>query len=532
MNDEMTESKDWWKHAIIYQIYPRSFMDSNGDGVGDLPGITEKLDHVAGLGVDGIWISPFFKSPMDDYGYDVSDYVDVDPLFGTLADFDALIEKAHGLGLKVIIDQVLSHSSNQHDWFKESASSRDNSKADWYVWADPKPDGSPPNNWLSNFGGVAWEWSRKRRQYYLHNFLTSQPDLNFHSEEMKEALLDTCRFWLDRGVDGFRLDVCNFIVHDPELRDNPPKDPADPRWKAGQPHSYQVHQHDISQPGALEFHRRLRSLTDEYGATMMVGEIGDDDPLQLMADYTSEPGPLHTCYSGALLYNYIRAEHIGPVIEEFYRRAPDGWPSWTFSNHDAMRSVTKFAGQRGGDEPPQGLASALNALLFALPGTIFFYQGEELGLPQAKVEGDVRRDPMGRDGARTPMVWDKPAINGGFSDGQPWLPVPHDHIARAVSEQQGIEGSVLEQTRALLAVRQKSTALRQGDWQFLDAAEDCVFLRRQNSHETVFVAVNLGPETRAMTNPSAIGEILIGDGVTVADDTITLDPYSFAYIAG
>ena len=266
----------WWRGAVIYQIYPRSFMDSNGDGVGDLPGITGKLDYVASLGVDGIWLSPFFTSPMADYGYDVSDYRDVDPLFGTLADFDALLAKAHGLGLKVIIDQVYSHTSEAHAWFRQSAASRDNPKADWYVWADAKPDGTPPNNWLSVFGGPAWTWGARRRQYYLHNFLTQQPDLNFHSAEVQQAILDVARFWLDRGVDGFRLDVANYYFHDAALTDNPPADYGKP---PGWTYAYQRHLHDKSQPQTLDFLRRLRAVTDAYPDRMMLGEIGDDDPL-------------------------------------------------------------------------------------------------------------------------------------------------------------------------------------------------------------------------------------------------------------
>lgn len=522
--------KDWWKEAVIYQIYPRSYSDANGDGVGDLPGITDKLDYIAGLGVDGIWISPFFTSPMNDYGYDVSDYTDVDPLFGTLADFDGLIEKAHELGLKVIIDQVLSHSSDEHAWFLESASSRDNPKADWYVWADAKPDGSPPNNWLSIFGGVGWEWSGLRQQYYLHNFLKSQPDLNFHCEEMKAALLETCRFWLERGVDGFRLDVCNFFVHDATLTDNPAKEESDSTRKSYSPYSQQLHIHDKTRPEALDFHRRLRALTDEYGSTMMVGEVGDDDPLQVMADYTSEPGPLHTCYSFALLDRHIRARHIGPTVEEFYTRAPDGWPSWTFSNHDVMRSVSRFAGLRPDEEPPEGLASALNALLFALPGTIFFYQGEELGLPEALVAGEAVRDPVGRDGCRTPMVWEADRVNAGFGTGEPWLPIPAAHVKRAVSQQVGIASSCLEETRALLGFRQKSGALTRGSFSFLEGPEDVVALERELEGERTLVVANLGGAAQKISLPRGKVSAEVSRGCAVLAGGVKLDAYGYGYL--
>ncbi|MEM9268958.1 MAG: alpha-amylase family glycosyl hydrolase, partial [Pseudomonadota bacterium] len=274
----LTPDPDWWRGAVIYQIYPRSFQDSNGDGIGDLRGIIDRLPYVASLGVDAIWISPFFTSPMEDFGYDVSDYRDVDPMFGTLGDFDALIERAHGLGLRVMIDLVLSHTSAQHPWFEESRQSRDNPKSDWYVWADPNLDGTPPNNWLSIFGGSAWAWDGTRRQYYLHNFLASQPDLNFHCEAVQDALLDVARFWLEQGVDGFRLDTINFYVHDKDLRSNPAL-PVEARNATiapdVNPYNYQDHLYDKNRPENLAFLRRLRAVMDDYPDTAAVGEVGD-----------------------------------------------------------------------------------------------------------------------------------------------------------------------------------------------------------------------------------------------------------------
>src|SRR5688572_4782440 len=297
---------DWWRGGVVYQIYPRSFRDSTGDGVGDLRGVIAKLDHVASLGADAIWPSPFFRSPMKDYGYDVSDYYDVDPLFGSLDDADALIKRAHELGLKVIIDQVWSHSSDQHAWFAESRASRDNPRADWYVWADAKPDGSPPNNWQAMFGGCAWTWDARRRQYYLHNFLPEQPDLNVRNAAVQDALLDVARFWLERGVDGLRLDVVNFLTHDAQLRDNPPIEHtrAPPR-----PHQFQRHLYDRTQPETLPFLSRLRALLDSYGA-IAVGEIEDEEPLKVQREYTDGPERLHTAYSFFLL----RARAMTPAL--------------------------------------------------------------------------------------------------------------------------------------------------------------------------------------------------------------------------
>lgn len=521
---------DWWKEAVIYQIYPRSFRDADGDGVGDLAGITEKLGHVASLGVDGIWISPFFTSPMRDYGYDVANYTDVDPLFGTLGDFDALMARAKELGLKVIIDQVMSHTSSDHPWFQASCRSRDNEKADWYVWADPKPDGSPPNNWLSIFGGCGWEWSAFRQQYYLHNFLSSQPDLNFHCAAVQDALLEASRFWLERGVDGLRLDVVNFFFHDAELRDNPPKAEDDPTRKSWSPYSMQDHVHDKSRPETLQFLRRLRALTDEYGSTMMVGEVGDDDPLKIMDEYTSEPGPLHTCYSFALLDPHIRPRHFRGVTEDFYQRSPGGWPSWTFSNHDVVRAVSRMSGTLPGEPVSDDFAVALNAALISLPGTIFFYQGEELGLAEAPIEPDQRRDPVGRDGCRTPMVWDGSKVNAGFGAGSPWLPIPKNHVEQAVAQQEKDPRSVLSRTRALLKWRQAQPALRRGRATFLDAPEDCLLILRETEAQKVLVAINLTNEVQFMPPEGAIGALLLGEKcATSPDEGLRLAPKGYGF---
>ncbi len=333
----------WWRGAVIYQIYPRSYLDANGDGVGDLPGIIQRLDHIAALGVDAIWISPFFKSPMADFGYDIADYRDVDPLFGSLDDFDRLLAKAHGLGLKVMIDQVLSHTSIEHAWFRESRQDRSNPKADWYVWADPREDGTPPNNWLSLFGGCAWQWEPRREQYYLHNFLVDQPDLNFHHPDVQQATLDNVRFWLDRGVDGFRLDAINFCFHDAQLRDNPAK-PAEKRFGRGfspdNPYAYQYHYYNNTQPENLPFLERLRALLDEYPGAVSLGEISSEDSLATTAEYTRD-GRLHMGYSFELLVDDYSAAYIRDTVSRLEAAMTEGWPCWAVSNHDVERAVSR-----------------------------------------------------------------------------------------------------------------------------------------------------------------------------------------------
>lgn len=454
---------DWWRGAVIYQVYPRSFLDTNGDGVGDLRGVLEKLDYVASLGVDGVWLSPFFCSPMRDFGYDVSDYRDVDPLFGSLGDFDAVLAGAHALKLKLIIDQVWSHTSNLHPWFVESAASRDNPRADWYVWADAKPDGTPPNNWQATFGGPSWTWNPRRRQYYLHDFLSEQPDLNYWNLEVQDAILDVARFWLDRGVDGFRLDVINHVFHDRELKDNPPFGHVVTPTTTTQ---FQHHLWDKSRPEALPFLGRLRALVDGYDARMMVGEVFDEAALERQREYTTPPDRLHTAYSFFLL----QAPEATPAVFEEALNAwtqAAGWPSWSLGNHDVERVATRLA--RSG-EPRH--VNVLMAVLLCLRGTIFLYQGEELGLPQAKVPFERLRDPFaiaaytgdaGRDGARTPMPWTAEGPSTGFSaSADTWLPVDPAHRPLAVDRQESDPLSTLSFVRRMIALRRGHKALRGG----------------------------------------------------------------------
>jgi alpha-glucosidase len=491
-------NSDWWVGASIYQIYPRSFQDSNNDGVGDLRGITMRLPYIASLGVDAIWISPFFKSPMHDFGYDISDYCDVDPRFGTLADFDALIAEAHRLGLKVLIDLVLSHTAAEHPWFVESRQDRTNAKADWYVWADAQADGSPPNNWLSIFGGSAWQWDTRRGQYYLRNFLSSQPDLNYHCPQVQDAVLDVVRFWLDRGCDGFRFDVVNFYFHDKQLRSNPPQ-PAG-RFAAAvprsNPYALQRHLYDKTQPENLVFLQRLRALLDSRPGITSIGEIGDDEQYATLARYTTG-GRLHMAYTFNLMERDCSARFIHGVLEEFLREAGEAWVCWALNNHDVTRVVTRWQALMG---PGPQVAPLLLALLGSLRGSICLYQGEELGLPEARVPFELLQDPYGksmwpaftgRDGCRTPMPWQSQHAHGGFSDASPWLPVPDEHRQVAVDLQEQMPDSVLARYRSFLRWRQQVPALRAGDMTLLPAHEQVVAFERRLGDERVLCVFNL-----------------------------------------
>ena len=526
--------REWWRDAVIYQIYPRSFQDSTGNGTGDLKGITRRLDHVASLGVDAIWLSPFFTSPDRDMGYDVSDYCDVSPLYGDLADFDALVARAHALGLKVIIDQVLSHTSDQHPWFSQSRTDTSNDKANWYVWADPLPDGSPPNNWLSIFGGSAWQFDPRRRQYYLHNFLTEQPDLNFHEPQVVEALLGVMRFWLDRGVDGFRLDTVNFYVHDAELRSNPALSP-DPF--PHNPYEAQDQIYSKTRPENREVLRRMRALTDQYDARMMVGEVGDSlHSIEIMADYTSGGDKLHMAYSFEFLGPDHSAAHFRSRITDFQTKAPDGWPCWSFSNHDVDRHVSRWT-------PPDGNTDAVAmqsiAMLAHFPGTLGIYQGEELGQTQTDILFEELQDTAniafwpdykGRDGCRTPMTWEAAAPNAGFSSATPWLPVKPPQAARAVDVQEARNTSVLHHYRAVLAHRKKTPALTRGTTAFLDLPEPVLGITRSLPDDQVTGLFNLSDKTQHLTfhgQASQTGEAQ----AKVDGSSITLPPHGFLTLA-
>ncbi|MCX7218667.1 MAG: alpha-amylase family glycosyl hydrolase [Burkholderiales bacterium] len=522
---EPAKSADWWREAVIYQVYPRSFLDTNGDGVGDLPGITAKLDYIAALGVDIVWISPFFTSPMRDFGYDVADYCDVDALFGNLADFDALLARAHALGLKIMIDQVLSHSSDQHPWFVESRQNRENPKADWYVWVDPQPDGTPPNNWLSLFGGSAWQWDSRRRQYYFHNFLTSMPDMNFHQPEVQQAHLDNMRFWLDRGVDGFRLDACIFNFHDQELRNNPPAAKQNTVSVAEcNPYGMQAHLYDNTRPENLTFFQNVRSLLNEYDA-VAIGEVGSDEALSVMAQYTADGDKLQMAYSFNLLTNEKSARHIRTQVEQFesYARqskVSGGGAAWSVGNHDVNRVMTRW----GGEEATPAFANVILAMQLSLKGTPCLYQGDELALTEADLPYEVLQDPVGltfwpeskgRDGCRTPMPWDASLKHAGFTEGKPWLPVPSEHAQSAVSLQEQAPLSSLHFARNIIAWRKTVAQLSAGDILFYDAPEPVLALRRDlPDMPAVLVVLNLGAEEIAFDFPESLAyDDLAGHGL-------------------
>ncbi len=498
---------DWWRGAVIYQIYPRSFQDSRGAGIGDLQGVIDRLDYIASLNVDAIWLAPFFTSPMKDFGYDVSDYRGVDPTFGTLDDFDRLVEAAHARGLRVTIDQVLSHSSDQHPWFAESRSSRDNPKADWYVWADARPDGSPPTNWQAIFGGSAWQWDTRRCQYYLHNFLVEQPDLNFRNPEVVEAILEEVRFWLERGVDGFRLDAVNFCTHGP-LKDNPPREKIVEGFigvRPDNPYAFQRHLYDKTQPENLAFLERLRTLLDEYPSTTTIGEVGDDDSLGVMSEYTQGGKRLHMCYSFNLLTDKATPADLLAPLTEMEARIGDGWPCWAVGNHDITRVATRW-------NVASDMAKLRLYLAFLLTqrGSICLYQGEELGLTEAELTFEQLVDPAGitfwpsykgRDGCRTPMPWVADALHGGFTTATPWLPVPEAHLALAVDRQERDPGSLLNAYRDFLLFRRNQPALVKGDIHYHPLQGDVICFERLHGDDRLLVALNFDNDPCTLSAP-------------------------------
>ena len=502
-NEDDGGARDWWRNAVIYQIYPRSFQDSNGSGTGDLRGITNRMDYIKGLGVDAIWISPFFRSPMKDFGYDISDYCAVDPLFGNLEDFDALLGEAHDCGIRVIIDQVLSHSSELHPWFLESREDRSNSKADWYVWADAKKDGSPPNNWLSVFGGVAWQWEPRRGQYYLHNFLQSQPDLNCHNPAVRRATLENLEFWLKRGVDGFRLDAVNFCMHDPQLRDNPPRSTLRNDFltgsQASSPYTMQDHIHDHTHPDNLLYLEEIRQLLDRYDAVAL-GEIGSQRSAEVIGEYTRGNNRLHMAYSFDLLGPDGSAGFIRQAIASLQAEARGGWCCLAMGNHDVERLASRWSGS----DPDPDSVKLYSILLGCLRGAICIYQGDELGLPQADVPYEQLRDPYGlsfwpvykgRDGCRTPMPWREDLPNAGFSSAEPWLPIDTRHFALAAIRQTSDPDSIYSCVREFLGFRKQQPALLHGDLEFLPVRNDAVLAcARSTDEQTLILCFNLDDE--------------------------------------
>jgi alpha-glucosidase len=533
---------NWWRGCVIYQVYPRSYQDTSGTGVGDLSGVTRRLEHIASLGVDGIWISPFFKSPMKDFGYDVADYCDIDPLFGTLDDFRRLLDKAHNLNLKILIDMVWSHTSDQHAWFKESRRDRTNPKKDWYVWADPKPDGTPPNNWLSYFGGPAWTWDSRREQYYLHHFLKEQPTLNLWDKEVEQAIFDTAKFWLDMGVDGFRLDVAHAYLYDLQLRSNPAKGADDP-WPTDVPSSNpmarQRRVHQMCVPENLTLIERIRAYVNQWPNRCLLGEAGGDDSEAVATSYVQTGKRFHMAYSFGLVGTDMTPTAITKAVIGVQSRIKDGWICWATSNHDFARPVTRL-------NPPPGLehdAAILNmALGLSLRGSYCVYQGEELGLPQAQLSFDELQDPydimlypehVGRDGCRTPMPWQHDAPHGGFSEAaKTWLPVKAPHLDLAVDVQDNDDGSILNAYRTFLKLRQSTPALKNGEFNWLVMPYPLIgFLRIDDDGHQYGCYFNPTTEFAApITVPLGQNELLFAQKCELHDQTLKLGPYGVAII--
>jgi oligo-1,6-glucosidase/alpha-glucosidase len=503
----------WWESGVIYQIYPRSFQDSNGDGIGDLEGIRRRLDYVAGLGVDAIWLSPIFPSPMADFGYDVADYCDVAAMFGDLAAFDALLAEVHRRGLKLLLDLVPNHSSTEHPWFIESRSSRDNAKRDWYFWRDPAPDGGPPNNWTSDMGGSAWEFDPKTRQYYLHAFLKEQADLNWRNPEVRAAMTDVLRFWFDRGIDGFRIDVLWHCIKAEDLRDNP----LNPAFTPEMGEKLKVLQHHSAhQPEIHEIAHAFRTLADDYGAKgqerLLVGEICL--PLdQLMTYYGNAETPgVHLPFNFQLLEAPWDAAALAKIIADYEAALPPGgWPNWVLGSHDAPR----IAGRLG-----EAQARVAAMLLLTLRGTPTLYQGDELGIGKVTIPPDRIRDPqdlrqpglgLGRDGARTPMPWND-SDHAGFSCVEPWLPLNDDWHTRNVAALQEDRNSMLNLYRRLLVLRRDHAALSVGDFALLPSDQDVLQYERIIDAERLMIVLNLGAQPRRIRIPA---------GVRIADPLIS-----------
>jgi alpha-glucosidase len=554
MRMEPLGTTPWWQTAVIYQIYPRSFQDSNGDGVGDLAGIMSRLDYVAELGIDAIWISPFYPSPMADFGYDVADYCNVDPLFGTLADFDALIKRVHELGLKLIMDFVPNHTSSQHAWFRESRSSKDNPKRNWYLWHDPAegmgpPENRPPNNWLSHFGGTAWSWDEETQQFYMHSFLPQQPDLNWRNPEVRKAMYNAMRFWLDRGVDGFRMDVLWLLIKDAQCRDNP----INPDWKPGTSSFGRfLPLYTANRPETHEIVGEMRSLLETYpGDRLLIGEIYL--PIEELVMYYGASAPegteeeTHDLTTAAITgprlkgaqlpFNFHliqtpwKAHSIACLIRDYEAALPPGaWPNWVLGNHDQMRLATRIG-------PDQARVAGM--LLLTLRGTPTTYYGDELGMQDGVIRPDEVQDPaeknqpgigMGRDPERTPMLWTN-AKNASFTAGKPWLPISTDYARYSVETESKDAGSVLSLYRNLLALRRKHPALHSGDVYGVkptdEGNQNVLAYRRTDGVERMQVLLNLTGEPQTVACPP--GRVLLsthsGHDSTEFSGSVTLGPH-------
>ncbi len=517
----------WWQRAVFYQIYPRSFMDSNGDGIGDIPGIIQKLDYLndgtpQSLGVDAIWFSPFFVSPQKDFGYDIADYCDIDPCYGTLEDFDHLVEECHKRGIRVMLDLVVNHTSDQHPWFLESRSSRDNPKRDWYIWRDGRGK-RPPNNWRSIFSGSAWQWDELTGQWYLHSFLSEQADLNWTNPQVQEAIHDVIRFWLDRGADGYRLDVAHAYCKDPEFRNNPPfwkRPPLDKQRlrdkvffekaiaKFGLP-DFQYKQYNLHQPGTHAILRGFRRVLDEYPDAVSIGEILADYP-EVVASYYGQGDELHMNFYFDFAECPWNAAAFRRRVEHWLSLLPAGcWPAWTLSNHDRIRAISRYG--KPGAENQQ--AKLLAMLLLTLPGTPFIYYGEEIGMKDPDLPKRLIQDPVGkklwpfhkgRDSQRTPMQWDG-SETAGFTTGQPWLPVGPELTERNVRSQEGDPASLLTFWRNMIWLRKKKPALLEGTYQAeTEAPKDCYVFTRSIPEQKLLICLNFSRKARTISLPAEL----------------------------
>ena len=517
----------WWQSGVIYQVYPRSFQDSNGDGIGDLSGIAERLPYLVELGVDAIWLSPIFTSPMADFGYDISDYRGIDPLFGSMRDFDVLLAAAHARGLKVLLDLVPNHTSNRHAWFVESRASRGSEKRDWYIWRDGAPGGGPPNNWLSVFGGPAWQFDEATGQYYYHAFLKEQPDLNWRNPHVRTAMHDVMRFWLARGVDGFRVDVIWHLIKDEAFRDNPPN----PEFREGDAdYRRLLALYSSDRPEVHEVIRGLRLVADEFPERVLIGEIYL--PVEkLVAYYGSDLSGAHMPFNFGLIETAFAPRAIAALVERYEKALPKGaWPNWVLGNHDVPRLATRIGPQN---------ARLAAMLLLTLRGTPTLYYGDEIGMQQVAIPPARARDPAarhvpGRDGARTPMQWDASAF-AGFSAVEPWLPLAGDFARVNVGRERDDPASLYNLYRRLMAARRISAALTEGDYRLLTVGDQALAYLREAGRERVLVALNFGDAPASLELPTAAGTMLVsserGEGGDAMGGTILLPPRSGAIVA-
>jgi alpha-glucosidase len=504
----------WWQRGVIYQIYPRSFQDSNGDGIGDLPGIIHRLDHLVKLGIDAIWISPIYPSPMADFGYDVADYCDVDGIFGSLADFDRLVAEAHSRGLKVILDFVPNHTSNQHPWFLQSRSSRDNPKRDWYIWKDAGEDGGLPNNWLSHFGGPAWEWDETTRQYYCHSFLKEQPDLNWRNPAVKQAMYEVLRFWLERGVDGFRVDVLWLLIKDDQFRDNP----VNLGYVPGEPSHHRLLQlYTADRPEVHAIVTEMRNVIDAYPDRVLIGEIYL--PIErLVAYYGCDLKGAHLPFNFQLIQSAWNAPSITRIVEEYEAALPQGaWPNWVLGNHDKARIASRIG---------EAQARVAAMLLLTLRGTPTIYYGEEIGLKDVPITPEQVQDPaeknepglgLGRDPERTPMPWDG-SVLAGFTSGKPWLPLGTDHASVNVEAMREFPESILNLYRRLIELRRKNRFLTHGAIQAVSAESNILRYERSEGNDRFAIALNLAHEQARISHPS--GRVLLSTYLDRAGENV------------